>query len=334
MKITICGGGNIGLVCASVFVSQGQTVNVLTGHPEAWSKCISTIDCNGNVFRGELGDVSSDPRIVEKSDIVLLCVPGYLIRKTLQDIKPFLGYKTMVGTVVSSTGFFFIAHEVLNDKCKLFGFQRVPFISRVEKYGVQGNLLGYKDCLKVAIENCDDIELFRKQLSEMFMTHVEVLGSYYEAALTNSNPILHTGRLYTMWKDWNGEIYERNTLFYKEWTDEASQMIINMDNEFVKLLDVLPVAKGAIPSLLDYYESYNAMSLTEKISGISAFQSISSPMKEVEGGWVPDFSSRYFTEDFPYGLKYIWKLAHEKGLNVPYIDMVYNWGINRIDNKL
>ncbi|EJW90204.1 protein containing Opine dehydrogenase domain protein [gut metagenome] len=104
-----------------------------------------------------------------------------------------------------------------------------------------------------------------------------------------------------------------------------------MDAEFMQLLQVLPVTPGAIPSLLDYYESHDAASLTRKISSIPAFAPILSPMKEVEGGWIPDFSSRYFTEDFPYGLHYIWQLAKEKGIATPTIDKVYAWGIARME---
>ena len=75
-----------------------------------------------------------------------------------------------------------------------------------------------------------------------------------------------------------------------------------MDREFQQLLQVLPVREGSIPTILDYYESSDAASLTRKLRSIQAFKGILAPMKAVEGGFVPDFSSRYFTEDFPYGL--------------------------------
>ena len=102
-----------------------------------------------------------------------------------------------------------------------------------------------------------------------------------------------------------------------------------MDSEFMRLLDVLPITKGAIPSLLDYYESHDASSLTDKISSIVAFTDIASPMKEVDGGWIPDFESRYFTEDFPYGLKIIVDLAREKNINTPILNKVFEWGISK-----
>ena len=133
-----------------------------------------------------------------------------------------------------------------------------------------------------------------------------------------------------MWKEWDGAVYDHKILFYKEWTDDASQLIIDMDAEFQQLLKALPVTEGAIPTLLDYYESYDASSLTQKIRSIPAFQTITSPMKEVNGGWIPDFSSRYFTEDFPFGLRFVVDLMHVHGISSSIVDAVYQWGISKV----
>ena len=56
------------------------------------------------------------------------------------------------------------------------------------------------------------------------------------------------------------------------------------------------------------------------------------PMVKVCEGYVPDYNSRYFTEDFPYGIRYIWKLAHDNDVSCPNIDMVYKWGMSKISN--
>ena len=37
-------------------------------------------------------------------------------------------------------------------------------------------------------------------------------------------------------------------------------------------------------------------------------------------------SSRYFQEDFMYGLRYIYQEDHRQGVTVPTIDEVYHWG--------
>lgn len=329
-RICICGGGSLAHVCAGVLSSrQDVEVNIFTRKPSCWSHQLEVADINGKVYNGHLCTVSNDSaEALNDCDIVFLCLPGFAIESALESIKPHIG-KAVVGSVVCSTGFFFAAHRVLGDGARLFGFQRVPFIARTVEYGHSANLLGYKPQLFLAVENVSDPESFRQLVETLWMAPTKLLSSHYEVSLTNSNPILHTGRLYTMWKDWNGEIYDHNILFYKEWTNEASQMLIDMDAEFMELLNVLPVTKGAIPSLLEYYESHDAESLTKKIASIPAFQNITSPMKEIDGGWMPDFESRYFTEDFPYGLKFIVEVAKEKNVNCPNLNKVLEWGVSR-----
>ena len=223
----------------------------------------------------------------EDADIILLCLPGYAIRETLLQVKDYLRPETAVGSVVSSTGFFFEAMKLLPSSQPLFGFQRVPFISRVIEYGQRARLMGYKDSLNMAIERAEHPEQLRDTLADMLQTPIQLLGSYYEASLSNSNPLLHPSRLYSLWKNWHeGEIYTRVPFFYEEWTEETAQLYIQMDNELQALLELLPVRKGSIATVLDYYESTDAVSLALKLRSIEAFKGILSPMKQVEGGYV------------------------------------------------
>ena len=166
----------------------------------------------------------------------------------------------------------------------------------------------------------------------MLQTPIHLLGSYYEVSLSNSNPLLHPSRLYSLWKDWHeGVTYDRIPLFYEEWTEEAARLYIEMDNELQVLLEQLPVRKGSIATVLNYYESTDAITLAQKLRSIEAFKGILSPMQKVEGNYVPDFHSRYFTEDFPYGLAIVHRLTHEKGVPSPTIDMIYDWGMKWIN---
>jgi hypothetical protein len=125
-------------------------------------------------------------------------------------------------------------------------------------------------------------------------------------------------------------VYPTESLFYEEWTIEASSYLIKMDEEFQILLDVLPVTKGSIPTILDYYESTDAVSLTNKLQSIQAFKGLKSPMKKIDGGYIPDFSSRYFTEDFPFGLQIVQNQARQHGISTPMIDEILAWGNKQI----
>lgn len=333
--VTICGGGSLGHVVAGWLSARNHAlVNILTNRPEKWNHEILLDTPDGKNFKGQIAIISSNPAdVIPQADVVLLCLPGFLIKTELEKIKPFLKKDTYVGSVFSSTGFFFEALNILDKKQPLWGFQRVPFISRVGEYGQSAHLLGYKSAHNIAVENVSDQEKcdFSTMLEEWLEAPVNLLKNYYEASLTNSNPLLHTSRLYTMFGGENeNRVYPRMIFFYEEWTEAAAELYIKMDKEFFELLKVLPVSEGFLPTALDYYESHDAESLAKKLSSIQGFKGITSPMKKIADGWVADYESRYFTEDFPYSLKYVWQLAHENGISCPNIDQVYEWGMSKI----
>ena len=331
MKICICGGGNLGHVCAGFLANKGHQVSILTTKPERWNAELM-IMAPDQTFTGKLTLVTSRPEeVIPQAEIVLICLPGFAIHKELEAIKPYLSKSTIVGSVVSSTGFFFEAFAILPSDIPIFGFQRVPFISRIIEYGKEAELKGYKETLHVAIEHATDKEPIRKELEELFEKPVSLADNFYEVSLSNSNPLLHPARLYTLWKSWQpGIVYSKNPQFYAEWTVEASALLIQMDNEFQQLLKTLGLKPSCIPTILDYYESADEITLTQKLHDIRAFQGILSPMKAVEGGFIPDFSSRYFAEDFPYGMRFIVETAHKHDVKIPTIEKVYEWGVSKI----
>ena len=320
--ICICGGGALGLVVASVLSHTREVaVRVLTAHPQQWSKSIEAIDTAGKIYQGELERVSDRAvDVIPQSDIVLLCLPGFLIEKSLRQIAPFVTNQA-IGSIVSSTGFFFQAHRIFASSVSLFGFQRVPYIARVREYGHSADLLGYKQQLYMATENLP--RDYEAMWAEWLQTPIAHLSNYLEASLSNSNPLLHPARLYGMWHDWKGETCNDQTLFYAQWDELSSEVYIAMDEEFQRLCMTVGVV---IPSVLEYYESTDAVSLTRKLRSIAAFQTIKAPMKQTEKGFVPDFESRYFTEDFPYGLQIVKDLAQTHQIETPVIDRVLLWG--------
>ena len=335
MNICICGGGNLGHVVLGVLAAQPQNrVSLLTNHPQRWADTVMVTDPNGKQYVGKIAQITNRAEdVIPHSDIVLLCLPGFAIREELEKIRHYLSATAAVGSIVSSTGFFFEAQRLLPKEQPLFGFQRVPFISRTTEYGRSAELKGYKPLLNLAIEQTADKEALRLTIEQLFHTPTQLLQSHYEASLTNSNPLLHPSRLYTLWKDWHeGIVYDKNPYFYADWTLEAAQLYIDMDAEFQTLLRTLPVRHEAIPDVLTYYESHDAASLAHKLRTIPAFQGILSPMKEVEGGFLPDFHSRYFTEDFPFGMRFIIELAQEKGVQIPKMKEVYEWGIRKAEH--
>ncbi len=336
-NICICGGGSLGTVIAGLVASKGYNVSILTGHPESWDKNISVTDPDGKIFNGVINRASALPsECIPEANVVLLCVPGFLIKEELLKIAPHVKHGTFVGSVFSSTGFFFEAMDILDKSIPLWGFQRVPYIARVKDYGKSANLLGYKSSYNIAIERASeaDKEHFRQWIETTFERPTHILNNYLEASLTNSNPLLHTSRLYTMFHDWNpGTWFPKNQRFYADWNDAASHLLIDMDRELFDIIDRLPVSKSFLPPILEYYESFDAATLSAKLRSIESFKNIMAPMIETDSGWQPDFSSRYFTEDFAVGLKYIRDLAIKHDVPTPNINNVYEWGCRLIASQ-
>ena len=201
-NLCICGGGALGTVIAGTASARGFRVNLLSERAEQWHDEITVHTCDGRIYSGKLSRKSALAKeVISDADFVLLCVPGYLIRATLEKIAPHLRAETPVGSVVSSSGFFFVAQETLPAGTPIFGFQRVPYIARVSGYGKSADLLGYKNEIRLATKDFPDDfsrETFRQKIETLFETPIVLLKSFWDAALTNSNPLLHPCRLYGM----------------------------------------------------------------------------------------------------------------------------------------
>lgn len=128
LTICICGGGSLGHVIAGWLSARNHAkVNILTNRPEKWNYEIEVDTPEGSVLKGKISKISKYPEeVVPVADVVLLCLPGFLIKEELEKWKHVLPPKAFVGSVFSSTGFFFEAQKILSDNQPLWGFQRVP----------------------------------------------------------------------------------------------------------------------------------------------------------------------------------------------------------------
>ena len=324
--VCICGGGGLGHTLAAKISKNGYQVHLLTGHPARWSKHILVEDCNQVTINGEITQISDRPEeVIPSVDIILLCVPGYLIQQTLHAIAPYVSPGTEIGSVISSGGFFWMACHELGKEQRLFGFQRVPYISRVREYGRSAELKGYKSMLKIGGNSNSDLEELTSFFSKALETPTIALGHYLEATLTNSNPLLHPSRIYGMLSPFDTDTYDKEFLFYEEWDDRSSEVLIECDSEFQRILSRLPIHQEEIPSLLQYYESEDVTSLTRKIRSIEAFKGIKMAMVAQGDRFKVDYTNRYFTEDIPFGLLIIKSLGNLLKEDTPMIDQVILW---------
>ena len=111
-QICICGGGGLGHTCAAVLSSHPEVeVTMYTQQPDKWQQQFIVDDPVGKQYIGKLTTISNNPAdIIPTADIVLFCLPAFLVEQTLETIKPYLSSKTIIGSVVGNTGFFIFAN--------------------------------------------------------------------------------------------------------------------------------------------------------------------------------------------------------------------------------
>ncbi len=332
MKITIIGGGNIGTLMAAEMAIRGNNVTVYTEKAYKWDKNIDVFDADNNyIMTGNLYSVTDDIKeAVQSAEIIWITVPAQVFNEISNRILPYVKKNQLIGIVPGSGGAEFAFYPLLQKGCKLFGLQRVHSIARLKEYGKSVYMLGRKSELQIGTIPKGETEYISNIVYKLLDIPCVSLPNYLCVTLTPSNPILHTTRLYSMFKDYTkGMYYPRNFLFYEEWNDDSSRMLFACDEELQKLCEVMPFELSNVKSLKKHYESETIVEMTKKIQSIKAFKGLSSPMKMIEANsFEPDFESRYFTADFSYGLKIILDLCELFQVDVPNIKRVWDWYIS------
>ncbi len=328
MKTTIIGGGNIGTLMAAELAAKGHQVVIYTSRPHMWQPQIDVYDREERFALSGKGIVATDDLslAVRNAEIVWITVPAQILPSMAEKLLPVVQAGQKIGVLPGTGGAEFAMRKLIGKGCILFGLQRVHSIARLKEYGRSVYMLGRKSELFLASIPASFTDQLCCTISELLDMPCHPLPNYLSVTLTPSNPILHTTRLYSMFRDYhNGNTYPRQILFYEEWTDHSSRVMLKCDEELQALCNAIPMDLYAVRSLREHYESDTPEKMTQKISGIAAFKGITAPMKENAEGWAPDFTSRYFEADFAYGLKVILDLCKAFGISAPTIEQVWKW---------
>lgn len=336
MNITVIGGGNIGTLMAAEAANKGHNVTVYTSKPYKWGNSIDVYDSDDNLLiRGVMSKITDNMEVALKdADYVWVTVPAQVFPVIAKKMAPYVTSKQKMGIVPGFGGAEFIFRSEIEKGCTFFGLQRVHSIARLKEYGKSVYQLGRKKCLEIGVIPLGDSEEICRDMSSIFDMPCKSLPNYLSVTFTPSNPIFHTSRLYSLFKDWHeGITYPRNILFHEEWNDEASEIMISCDNELQSLCRKIPLDLSSVESLQDYYESHSPREMTNKIRSIKAFKGLKSPMIEIENRWIPDWNSRYFIADFNYGLKIIKDISDLFDVPTPTIDMLWQWYCETTENN-
>ena len=329
MKITIVGGGNIGTQFAVHCAHKGHEVTMFSSKPERFGKTVCCVDTQGQVTcSGQLAGATADPKeAFSQADVIFVTVPADCMAQYANLIAPYAKPGMKIGLIPGTGGGECAFGVCRKQGATIFGLQRVPAVARLTEYGKTVCSTGYRGLLHAAALPKSETESCCKLLASIFDIPCQALPDYLNLTLTPSNPILHTTRLRTLYGDYApGVVYKEIPLFYQHWSDESSRLLIICDEEVQNLCRTMKEFDlSGVKSLKEHYESDTVEKMTYKISHIPAFQGLTSPHKAVEGGFIPDFSSRYFTADFSYGLSILVQVADMAGVDAPNMKATLQW---------
>ena len=328
MKITFIGAGNIGLAMAS-YIPEEHEVVIHSSRPNDFKDAVTYIDkVTGETSSRKIDFVTNSYELATRdATYIFITHPSFMIEDTLENIAPFIKDNVKIGIVPGTGGVEFFAKKVLEKGAILFGLDRVPCVSRLKEYG-QSVVASKKVKTRLAtLPNTYSTEV-SQAVSELLGMEIEQLDNFLTVTFTPSNPIVHTARLYSMLHDYEEGVtsWSKNIPFYGEWDDLASKYLLGCDEELQNICNSLTQLnmKGVIP-LTEHYGVSTVSELTSKIQSIDTMKHILSPMVMKCNHFDIDKSSRYFLEDFPYGLCILKGFAIITKTDTPYIDKILKW---------
>ncbi len=313
MNITIIGSGNIAhALIACMRQDSYKELYILTSNPFK-SEYIESVGCKG---KGKFNIITNNPKdIIPYSDLIIFTIPAHIREKYVKKIAPYIKEGTLIGAFPGIAGFNEEIERNINKNINVFASQRVPYIARIKEKG-KLVVTDKKEELFIAVKK--DSKKVKGLLENLLDIKVILLDNFLEVNLSNSNPILHSARLYDILIN---QKLNKEDYFYREWSVESSKILLAMDEEFMQIVKKLNLN---IKSLKEHYKVKDEIEMTEKIKSINSFKNIKIPKLKLKDGYILDYTSRYFSEDIGKSLLYIKEYAKRLNIKTPIIDKVYN----------
>lgn len=281
MKITVVGGGNIGTQFAVHSAEKGHEVTVFTSGPQHFSKHLTIVDKEGNILHeGDIAAATSDPHMAfNEADMIMITMPPTMMIPLSEIIYDNTDERVMIGFVPGNGGFELAFRKCIERGNTFFGIDRVPAIARLTERGRVVCCSGYKDQLYVAALPSERTEECSALIESIYDIPCVRLPGLMALTLTPSNPILHTARLKTIFRDYEpGVTYDRLPLFYEEWDDESSELLLACDDEIQEICKALPgFGLEYVVSEREFYNADNAEEMTRAICTEESLLGLSTP---------------------------------------------------------
>lgn len=343
-NVCIVGAGNEGhYLMALLGGNKDLRVSLLTSNADGFQNEIVCHNVQSDEFiTGQLEKASTDPsEVIPMADMVIFTVPTNGCEKYLRMIEPYINRLGVVLVFIPGTGGVeYMSKKLIEEKkCIIVGSQRVPSGTKVTKRGATVDALDKRRDIRIATlptKYCKDACEF---ITDTFGIKTIQLSNYLAVTFTPSNAIIHTSRLYALFHDYqDGQEFDTRLSLYKQWDILSSEMLLGCDDELKECMEKLPMFDFSGLQLLRYHYEIDTVEGTDDVDRLTkkmqslVFLKDFAPMKQTESGkWVPDFGSRYFLEDYPFGLAILKSFCKLCGVNTPYMDKVLGWFDKRFD---
>ena len=281
-NICIIGAGNIGIASA-VEISQHEQfyVTLLTSHAKKLNGLFKNIDTISNKETTGKNIVVTDnyQDALKNCDLVIVTVPSFLIKNVVEQVSNFS--IKMILFLPGYGGKEFYCKNLIEKGCLISGVDRTPYVARLSDPTTVHS--SPKKHIRLAVlKNKASVQLCNL-IENLFGIPCSPIQNYLNITFTPSNPILHTSRLFSMFR--NATIsthFSRMIKFYAEWNDDSSSVLFKMDEELMQICKAFTKINlsDVIPNSV-HYESNTPVLLTKKMKSITSLQNIDSPMKLV-----------------------------------------------------
>lgn len=361
--VVVCGGGNGSHVMAAFAVSRPNTeVRVISlTQDEKWTAAMAghtlTVDITHN--DGSTGSVSGNPSMVTKdpsvaipgADIIILSIPAFAHEQYFEAIGPYVEPNTIIVGLPGQAGF---EHQCLHamgevaHRCVIASSETLPFNCRITEFGRRVKIIGFKSYMGFSI-TMGKSQLEKSPLETIQFvigtdTRIEEIGNYVAVNLL-ARSIVHPPIMYGMWSKWDGRPLDGAPLFYQGVNQHQVNLLDGISKECVAAAKQIAEKRPGsnmdlvipmLPWLILHYGDAlkDKSSLLSAMKNNTALAGLKHPMTRLEdGGYVPDFSTRYMTEDVPYGLVVLKGFAEIAGVETPIMDEVITWCQNKLGKE-
>lgn len=351
-QVCIVGGGNAAHALAALLPSRGirtvwyvpygdeaEKINLELVKHETISATFAPHNTPNGCVQGRPDLVSANARdVIPMSDVILVTVPSFAYVPVLQEIRNHLQKNTFIAVMPGQGGFDWISREILGERCfadiTLTAIMPMPFNCRITQFGHSVAVQTFKKRYRIGV-----VPEHKKEeasvITQALFGDTEFVGHFINCTLYPINAIIHPQRLYRLCKEWtpSGPPMNENPLFYESMDEESTTYMDKVNKELIQVGQSLTALgmEVKVPHIYDFlvwvYPDVPNKNLVEIFALNDAYKGFRCPFKRVEDGegWVPDFESRYFTEDIPFGLCIYKGIADIVDVPTPMMDAVLVW---------